>query len=103
MAGSKSKAGNFLSGGVCVGGGVSSWPSSGLPTVGVCMLMRIVTAPSHLIVNVCMQVCVRECETGRESNCKRKMGAEFLMASVFRISFFYFSFFFLSDSAYNIT
>ena len=94
VAGSKSKAGNFLSGGVCV------WPSSELPTAGVCMLVRIVTAPSHLIVNVCMQVCVRECVTGRESNCKRKMGAEFLMASVFRIHFFSFSFFFLSDSAY---
>ena len=64
------------------------------------MLVHIVTAPSHLIVNVCTQVCVRECVTGRESNCKRKMGAEFLMASVFHIRFFSFSFFFLSDSAY---
>ena len=39
MAKSKSK-GNFLSGGesVCVwgGGGMSLWPSSGLPTAGVC-------------------------------------------------------------------
>ena len=72
MAGSKSKAGNFLSGGdrVCVcgeGGGVSSQPFSGLPTA--CMLMcHVVTAPSHLTVSVCTQVCVRECVTGRESN-----------------------------------
>ena len=37
VAGSKSKAGNFLSGGECVceGGGGGSRPSSGLPTAGV--------------------------------------------------------------------
>ena len=75
---------------VCVCGG-SSRPSSGLPTAGVCMLVCVVTAPSHLTVSVCAQICVRECVTGRESNCKRKTGAEFLMASVFRVRFFSFS------------
>ena len=31
------------------------------------MLVRVVTAPSHLTVSVCAQVGVRECVTGGES------------------------------------
>ena len=58
----------------------SSRPSSGLPTEGVCMLMCVVTAPSHLTASVRRQVCV----TGREQLQEK----EFLMTSVFRIHFF---------------
>ena len=48
------------------GGGQSSRPSNGLPAAGVCMLVCVVTAPSHLTVSVRAQVFVRECVTGRE-------------------------------------
>ena len=43
-------------------GGGGGGSSSGLPTEGVCMLMCVVTAPSHLTASVCVEVCV----TGRE-------------------------------------
>ena len=75
VAGSKSKAGNFLSGGECVcRGGCGGWGWAGgfaafewVTNCRCCMLVRVVTAPSHLTVSVCAQVGVRECVTGGES------------------------------------